>query len=346
MASKIIGFFSHLKKEKPWASASMLEKKKMTPPRRSCSEPDLHRIIYDKTDKNNNTSTGYEARKINKNFSSLKRPSKSFIVDINELNDPFINYMTIPSEMIRDEWKLKDYTFIDTINTSQNSVVYTALCKKSKIQVALKVLSLANRGENQINDLIREININFRLFHNNIVPLYAAFKERNYIVLVFKMCSRDLSSKTKERLPENNVKNIISGILQGLDYIHEKNIVHRDIKLDNIVLGKNNVPMICDFGFAVDSTENVPTTPCGTQGYTAPEISLRRDPYDNKCDIYSIGIITYELLIGMKPVFKDSTLMFPRVISNEAREFILACLFQSPALRPTCKQLFLSKWIS
>ncbi len=116
-----------------------------------------------------------------------------------------------------------------------------------------------------------------------------------------------LRSLGNRRLTEEEIKTIFMQICEGLNYCHQKNIVHRDIKLENILLDEKNNVKIIDFGFSViiepDKKLNIF---CGTPSYMAPEIAGKVLYKGAPTDIWSLGIILYILLCGTFP-FRGST---------------------------------------
>jgi len=127
-----------------------------------------------------------------------------------------------------------------------------------------------------------------------------------YLTLEFQSEGSLLNEIIKERkLSEDHVRLIMEQLLLTLDYMHQKDIIHRDIKLDNILINKKeeggyNVK-IADFGMATFSKKNKGNllyTKCGTPGYVAPEI-LRGEGYDGKCDLFSTGSLLFNLLTGL-----------------------------------------------
>ena len=103
------------------------------------------------------------------------------------------------------------------------------------------------------------------------------------------------------RIPEQTAQRIIFCIADAVSLIHSKGIAHRDIKLANILLKKNCQIKLADFGFAKSFDENIlMQTYCGTPITMAPEILLSQ-PYNNKCDIWSLGVIVFHLIYGRLP---------------------------------------------
>ena len=104
---------------------------------------------------------------------------------------------------------------------------------------------------------------------------------------------------------------ILKGLLEGLNYLHERNIMHRDIKPENILLQNKDKrdPVLVDFGLATYvNQENKLFIRCGTPGYVAPEIANLKEKdvaYDEKCDIFSFGVIMHMVLLG-KILFNGS----------------------------------------
>jgi cell division cycle 2-like protein len=101
--------------------------------------------------------------------------------------------------------------------------------------------------------------------------------------------------------PEAEVRCVMRELLQGAEHMHSRRIVHRDIKLRNIVIGEGGVK-ICDLGLAMSTSETPPYGRCGTLRYMAPEVILGKPDYDTKVDMWSLGCVMAELLAG-KPLF-------------------------------------------
>lgn len=100
----------------------------------------------------------------------------------------------------------------------------------------------------------------------------------------------------------NKIKTILGCIAQAIQHLHQKGIAHRDIKLANILVKKDYTIKLADFGFAKEEKgeEMLMKTYCGTPITMAPEI-LRGKPYDKKCDIWSLGVILFQLTFGKLP---------------------------------------------
>jgi serine/threonine protein kinase len=137
------------------------------------------------------------------------------------------------------------------------------------------------------------------------------------VYLVLDLCSGVLSNllaQSLEKMSENNKKHIIIQLLKGLVHIHSKNIVHRDIKLENIMLqNKNHEPqlIIGDFGLSTPIfEENYLFTSCGTPGFVAPEIVSAKPNeklYNTNCDVFALGVIFHLLMTG-RPLFEGNNL--------------------------------------
>ena len=134
-------------------------------------------------------------------------------------------------------------------------------------------------------------------------------------------------------------------MLQGVEYFHARDIIHRDIKEENILISEGEIFKLCDFGWASASDYPYRNVMCGTYEYMAPEIILQQR-YSHRIDIWPIGILAYELVHGHTPfVGPNVDEMFERVLeghmnidknlSESYRKLICACLEYSPAHRPS-----------
>ncbi len=149
--------------------------------------------------------------------------------------------------------------------------------------------------------------------HNNIIRLIDLFENsETYFIVLEYMQGKDLFDYIQKRgfsLPEQRVQDLIYQIALGVKYMHEFGIVHRDLKLENIMMSDssdNAVPKIVDFGLAkIIGPSNTASEPFGTLGYVAPEV-LKKQPYTFSCDVWSLGCIVYALLSGSLPFDHES----------------------------------------
>lgn len=113
--------------------------------------------------------------------------------------------------------------------------------------------------------------------------------------------------KAQSRFTESVAKFYAAQIIIGVGKLHEKGIVHRDLKLDNVMIDSNGYLKIIDFGFAkVLQSHDVATTQCGTPEYFAPEVLTSANGYDKNVDWWSMGVIIYELIIGWTPFYSPN----------------------------------------
>ena len=144
--------------------------------------------------------------------------------------------------------------------------------------------------------------------HPNIIKLIDLFENSDqYFIVIEYMAGKDLFDYIQKRnfmLPEERVKQLVLQIIQAVRYLHDFGIVHRDLKLENVMMSDSSnmgKPKIVDFGLAkIIGPQETADEPFGTLGYVAPEV-LKKKPYSFSCDVWSIGCIMYALLSGSLP---------------------------------------------
>ena len=154
-----------------------------------------------------------------------------------------------------------------------------------------------------------EIEIMNKLNHQNIIKLYETIDTEKYVFLILELCDTDLYTYiNNNRIDESTTKFIIKQIIEAIKYIMDNNIVHRDLKPHNILINKETKQIkICDFGFAKEFKDTLLSdTVCGSPLYMAPEL-LQNQKYNIKSDIWSIGIIMYEIVMKDHP-FKSNNI--------------------------------------
>ena len=168
------------------------------------------------------------------------------------------------------------------------------------------------KDEKSRNKIMNEIELMKNLKHFSVVRILDIIETDKYILLVMEnVLGGDLLTfiKKRNKLNEKTAKFIFKQLLQSLKYIHSKNIVHRDIKLDNILIDLNNNIKLCDFGvgkYLVNNNE-ILFDQCGTPAYIAPEVMAGEGYIGFPVDLWSSGVVLYSLLMGSIP-FKAQNL--------------------------------------
>ena len=190
--------------------------------------------------------------------------------------------------------------------------VYLVSHNDSKKLFALKVIDkrklMVSYGKLDI--IYNEINIHSKLAHENIIKLYNVHEDNENINIIMEYAEKgnlfQLISKEKTGLDESKAFDYFIQVVNAVYYLHINNIIHRDIKPENILIGSDNKIKLCDFGWAKELTLENRSTFCGTIEYMAPEI-VGSENYDYSVDIWSLGILLYELLYGHSPFKANNT---------------------------------------
>ncbi len=196
-------------------------------------------------------------------------------------------------------------------------VVYRARDRRLKRTVAIKVLppELAFRREIKTR-FLREAETAAQLSHPNIVPIYTVDESEGLVFFEMAYISGDnLAKRLHDRgvLPVDEVRRIVRDVADALAYAHERGVVHRDIKPDNILLdAENGRPMVTDFGIARavsdgDSRLTATGMAIGTPAYMSPEQAAGERVIDGRSDLYALGIVAYQMLAGEPPFSAGST---------------------------------------
>lgn len=239
-------------------------------------------------------------------------------------------------------------------------------------QVAIKLIkreSIQKDSDSEIK-IHREINSLKLLNHPNIVNLVEVMKSGKYIGIVLEYASGgelfDYILQHKY-LKENVAKKLFAQLVSGVDYMHSKGLVHRDLKLENLLLDKHKNVIISDFGFVNsynrDKSDFMKTS-CGSPCYAAPELVLTQSPYEGrKVDIWSLGVILYAMLSGYLPFDDDpdnedgsdivklyhyickTPLTFPEYVSPLARDLLRKIIVPDPKKRITLDDIRHHQWL-
>jgi hypothetical protein len=255
------------------------------------------------------------------------------------------------------QWLLSDFEVGKKLGKGKYGNVYKATDKASKVVVALKVLfksEIMHGGDSALLQTKREVEIHSRVHHPAILRMLGYFDDDAHIYLVLQFgfkgeLFRLLQRLPYKRLPEHIAAFYIYEIGNAVQYLHDRHVYHRDIKPENILLAGDFRPLLADFGWSV----HAPTpydkrgTLCGTPDYISPEM-VEGKPYDHTADVWSLGVMLYEFLVGYapftgktdmetydnilaaSPIFPPSSTVY---IPKEAKDLILSCLAKKPSDR-------------
>lgn len=265
----------------------------------------------------------------------------------------------------------KRYRLGKKIGKGASAIVYELMTEddddgndnNERTTMACKVVSKREMKEKKVRtktELMTEIGIHASLSHHpNVVRYVRHFEDSENFYIVLELCANQSLMQFVKRgkgISEDQTRAFVLQILSGVEHIHKHRIIHRDLKLGNLLLDENMHVKICDFGLAVAFLEyecERVTTICGTPNYIAPEIlDCGKIGYSYEADIWSIGVIMYTLLVG-KPPFEtaDVKCTYKRIrkneysfpehvsISEEARSLISRILIPCPEARPTIEQI-------
>ncbi|XP_029525927.1 serine/threonine-protein kinase 36 isoform X4 [Oncorhynchus nerka] len=212
------------------------------------------------------------------------------------------------------------YHVLEMIGEGSFGRVYKGRKKFSGQVVALKFIPKVGRSEKELRNLKREIDIMRGLEHPNIVLLLDSFETEREVVVVTEYAEGELFQILEDdgNLPESQVRDIACQLVSALYYLHSHRILHRDMKPQNILLGKGGVVKLCDFGFAraMSVSTLVLTSIKGTPLYMSPEL-VEEKPYDHTADLWSLGCILYELHTGAPPFYTNSIFQLVQLIVRD-----------------------------
>ena len=251
---------------------------------------------------------------------------------------------------------IKDYEVLRPLGMGAYSKVYQVRHRFSRQEFAIKIIEKTKMTASKLKKRLKnEVSLQASLNHPCIVRLYNTFEDDDLIYLLLEMCSGgELWGKIKEegRLDEEETRNICSQIVQGIEYLHTLGILHRDLKLGNLLLSDDrSLVKIADFGLAVrlKTFSEERNTMCGTPNYISPEI-INRQPYGLASDMWSFGCIVYACLTGSPPFesasIRDTFLKandlkysLPGFLSENARDLISGLLTWDSDQRLTVNQV-------
>ncbi len=258
-----------------------------------------------------------------------------------------------------------DYVILSSLGAGSFAAVYLAKHRRTLQTVAIKSIYKEKLvAEKLVNNLEGEINITRSFRHQNIVELYDVIKLERCFYLVLEHCSGgDLHKFLKKhgRLSEATTRHFMCQLAAGLLFLRSNGLMHRDLKPQNLLLSSDSMDAtlkIADFGFARELSEATMTdTLCGSPQYMAPEIMQGRR-YDAKADLWSVGMILYECVVGKTPfrgrsqmellrniMARPLTIPSSLDISPGCKSILKILLKVGPEMRCSYEEFFSHTWI-
>ncbi|KAJ0964035.1 hypothetical protein J5N97_029157 [Dioscorea zingiberensis] len=222
--------------------------------------------------------------------------------------------------------------------------------------VAIKVLKPERLNEDMQHEFAQEVYIMRKVRHRNVVQFIGACTRPPSLCIVTEFMSGgsiyDFLHKQKGVFKLPALLRVAIDVSKGMNYLHQNNIIHRDLKAANLLMDENEVVKVADFGVArVKAQSGVMTAETGTYRWMAPEV-IEHKPYDHKADVFSFAIVLWELLTGKLPyefitplqaavgvVQKGLRPSIPKHTHPKLTELLKKCWQQDPSLRPDFSEI-------
>uniref|UniRef100_A0A3B4YWG2 Serine/threonine-protein kinase PLK n=1 Tax=Stegastes partitus TaxID=144197 RepID=A0A3B4YWG2_9TELE len=224
----------------------------------------------------------------------------------------------------------------------------------SKVYAAKIIPHARVSKPHQREKIDREIELHRALHHKHIVHFYHHFEDKENIYILLEYCSRKSLAhilKARKVLTEPEVRYYLRQIVSGLKYLHEQEILHRDLKLGNFFVSESMELKVGDFGLAakLEPAGNRRKTICGTPNYLSPEV-LNKQGHGCESDIWALGCVMYTMLLGRPPFettnlketyrcIREARYSLPSSLSPQAKQLIASLLAKIPEDRPNLEHI-------
>jgi len=258
-----------------------------------------------------------------------------------------------------------DYIILDELGEGGFGKVYKCVNIKNKDVFAMKHIDITSSKQKIY--IGNEITLMKVMEHKNIVKLYETYMYKGRIFMFMEYmdggCLTPVVEDYKLDIPEPVIAFILREVLEGIHQLHKRGIVHRDIKSDNVLIERDGASIkLTDFGYSCQLTQEkrMRESRVGTLYWMAPEVLKGNNMYDERCDIWSLGVFGFELAEGVPPFPKKGQqktiyhilkhdppkLQEGEKWSEDFHSFIECCMVKDPAERPTAKELLNHPFVS
>ena len=255
---------------------------------------------------------------------------------------------------------LGNYQLGDCLGRGAFGSVYRGLNYMNGETVAVKQIQLGNIPKAELGEIMSEIDLLKNLHHPNIVKYKGSEKTKDYLYIILEYCengSLHHICKRFGKFPEGLVSVYISQVLQGLIYLHDQGVIHRDIKGANILTTKDGSVKLADFGVATKTGAMIENAVVGSPYWMAPEV-IDQSGATTASDIWSVGCVVVELLEGKPPyhflapmpalfrIVQDDCPPLPESASPIVKDFLLHCFQKDANLRVSARKLLRHPWMA
>lgn len=259
---------------------------------------------------------------------------------------------------------IEDYLLGKELGKGSYAVVKLATNKHNRQKYAIKIYNKTAFLDVQKRNIVKnEVSILKKIDHENVVKLYEVIDTDSYLYLVMEYISgvsliEIIRLETTHRIAESRAKVILFQVLRAVHYLQGKNINHRDIKLENILLIKGDAVKLIDFGFAIRCGKSAyQKLLCGTPSYMPPEIVNKEKYLPHLSDVWSVGVLLWAMLFGFFPFRgQDEDELFAKInacelvypeeiaVSAAAKQLFAAVFKTDPQARPSPEALLKHEW--
>ncbi|SJM81779.1 probable Spindle assembly checkpoint kinase [Zygosaccharomyces bailii] len=324
----------------------------------------VSRLPAEKPNTNWRASLGLSRRLSTKSTSPVAKVTTSSSVN-NKINGKrYSPARTVPpshqAKLNVKPMSLDDFELGKKLGKGKFGRVYCVKHKKTGFICAMKVMEKQEIVQYNVQKQFRrEVEIQSSLNHQNLTKLYGYFhdEKRVYLLMEYSV-NGELYKLLRSRGPLNDIyaSHYIYQVADALDYMHQRNIIHRDVKPENVLIGFDNTVKLTDFGWSIISPRGVKRkTLCGTIDYLSPEL-INLKPYDDKVDVWALGVLAYELVTNAPPFEEDTKdltckrivkgdLRFPSHVSSDAQDLITQLLRHNSQDRISLRDVKNHPWL-
>jgi len=293
---------------------------------------------------------------------TLEPMRSSSTIKLEDVEDNIIGKKLVPqSTLVADI--TKTVQFCDIVGKGGFATVREGILVGTRENVAVKIFNKWELSDEALIFIKREIGTLSELNHPNIRQFRKIFEDNHYLYVVMEYIKGESLYdyvERMEKLEESQAKTIVHSLLEILEYLHTSGYIHQDIKTENILLPQPTAHEIefdkmklIDFGFCREIRPGeLLREYCGSYHYLAPEM-ISREPYGVAVDLWSVGVVLYILLAGLRPFFSQEEARQAKIqwfeedweeISKEARGLVVALLDPNPSTRLTATQALTHPW--